>query len=112
MKKLPFAFMRRLAALAERERRALLDEAVKVKGLMPLLMKERNREPWTAEDRRELRQHLARLSRISPYLVILVMPGGFAALPLLAWWLDRRRTRRLPVPESELAPRAKRKEPA
>ncbi len=96
------AFVSALMALGERERRALLDEIVQVKGLMPLLMKERNNEPWTAEDKRELRQHLRRLSRISPYLVILIMPGGFAALPLLSWWLDRRRTRRLPAERADL----------
>ncbi len=25
---------------------------------------------------------------------LLVMPGGMLALPVLTWWLDRRRTRR------------------
>jgi len=24
----------------------------------------------------------------------MLMPGGFAALPVLAWWLDRRRAQR------------------
>jgi hypothetical protein len=33
------------------------------------------------------------LSTLSPYLVVLVMPGGLLALPALAWWLDRRRLR-------------------
>ena len=37
--------------------------------------------------------HLRRLWRISPYLVVLVAPGGFFMLPCLAWWLDRRRNR-------------------
>ena len=41
----------------------------------------------------EIRAHLKRLSKLSPYLVVIVMPGGFAVLPLLAWWLDRRRNR-------------------
>jgi hypothetical protein len=101
VKHLQFAFVRRIAALTERERRALLDEVTKVGGLMPLLMKQRNHQPWTDEDKRELKQHLARLSRISPYLMVLVMPGGFALLPALAWWLDRRRARRVPLTEAE-----------
>jgi hypothetical protein len=80
--------------LADREKKAILAEFVKVRGLMPLLMKPRNRQKWSKADRQELREHLRRLSRISPYLAILVMPGGLAVLPVLAWWLDRRRGRR------------------
>jgi hypothetical protein len=99
-------FLRRILDVTEREKRALLAEITQVRGLMPLLMKPRNHQRWTAEDKRELREHLARLSRISPYLVVLVMPGGFAALPLLAWWLDRRRGKRLPEksPQPETRP--------
>ena len=80
--------------LAERERKALLAEMVQVKGLMPLLMKPRNKMQWTREDKQELTQHLRRLSRMSPYIAVIVLPGGFAMLPALAWWLDRRRVRR------------------
>jgi len=79
--------------LAEREKKHLLNEMVQVKGLMPLLMKPRNQLHWSREDKAELREHLKRLSKLSPYLVVLVMPGGFAMLPALAWWLDRRRNR-------------------
>lgn len=85
-----FRSMRELTA---REQKRLLNEFVQVKGLMPLLMKPRNHQRWTADDRALLIMHLQRLSRISPYLVILVMPGGFFILPALAWWLDRRRNR-------------------
>lgn len=60
---------------------------------MPLLMKPRNKQRWTAEDKAQLADHLQRLSQISPYLVVLVMPGGFFVLPAIAWWLDRRRNR-------------------
>ena len=80
--------------LADRERRRLLSELVQVKGLMPILMKRRNKQKWSPQDLAEIRDHLLRLSRISPYLVVLVMPGGLAVLPVLAWWLDRRRNRR------------------
>jgi hypothetical protein len=76
-----------------RERRHLLSEMAQIRGLMPLLMKRRNALRWTPADRAELRGHLKRLSVISPYLMCFVMPGGFALLPALAWWLDRRRQR-------------------
>ena len=80
--------------LADRERRFLVAQMVQTRGLMPVLMKRRNKQQWTSEDRAEIRAHLRRLSKLSPYLVILVMPGGFAMLPALAWWLDRRRQAR------------------
>ena len=79
--------------LAERERKFVLSEMVKVKGLMPVLMKRRNRQKWNEEDLVEIRDQIRRISKLSPYLVIIVMPGGFAVLPVLAWWLDRRRGR-------------------
>ena len=79
--------------LTEREKKFLLGEILQVRGLMPLLMKQRNRGKWTLEDRVELRAQLQRLSRLSPYLVVMVLPGSFILLPALAWWLDRRRAR-------------------
>jgi hypothetical protein len=84
---------RSVAELTTRERRALIAEISQVRGLMPLLMKPRNKQRWSADDRAHLTLHLRRLTRISPYLVVLVMPGGFFVLPVLAWWLDRRRNR-------------------
>jgi len=83
-----------LRDLQERERTRLLAEMVQVKGLMPLLMKPRNKQRWTKEDRAELRTHVRRLSDLSPYLVLVVLPGAPLTLPLLAWWLDRRRQHR------------------
>lgn len=79
--------------LTAREKKHLLGEILQVRGLMPLLMKQRNKGKWTAEDRAELAVHLRRLSDLSPYLVVLALPGSFILLPALAWWLDRRRTR-------------------
>lgn len=79
--------------LSVRERRRLQDEFSQVRGLMPLLMKPRNKQKWTREDKAQLATHLKRLSSLSPYLVVLMMPGGLLALPALAWWLDRRRVR-------------------
>jgi hypothetical protein len=77
--------------LQARERKFLLAEIVQVKGLMPLLMKPRNKQKWNAEDKSELRAHLKRLSHISPYIAIMILPGSILMLPVLAWWLDRRR---------------------
>jgi len=86
-------FFRSFFIRIHRERQALLAEVLQGRGLMPLLMKPRNKLTWTPEDKAELVVHLKRLSRLSPYLVVLVMPGGFFMLPVLAWWLDRRRNR-------------------
>jgi hypothetical protein len=80
--------------MVERERKYMLAEISQVKGLMPLLMKPRNKQKWSAKDKRELKTHLKRLSQVSPYIAVIVLPGGFAMLPVLAWWLDRRRGRR------------------
>ena len=91
LRKFPVVAM--LVDLTEREKRYILAEFVQVKDLMPLLMKPRNRQRWTREDKAQLRLQMRRLTSISPYLVVLVMPGGFFVLPVLAWWLDRRRGR-------------------
>ena len=90
------AAYRSVRDLTEREKKHLLSEIIQVKGLMPLLMKPRNKQRWTPEDRAELRVHLRRLSNISPYLIVLALPGSFLMLPALAWWLDRRRNRKPP----------------
>lgn len=74
-----------------RERNLLLKELGKVRGLIPLLMKPRNGERWREAERDELMSHLHAIAHLSPYLVILLLPGSFVALPALAWWLDRRR---------------------
>ena len=83
--------IRHVIQLQERERKFLLSEIVQVKGLMPLLMKPRNKQKWSAEDKAELRAHLKRISHISPYIAVMILPGSIVMLPVLAWWLDRRR---------------------
>lgn len=75
----------------QRERQRILDELVRVKGLMPVLMKPRNGQHWTDAERAMIMAELHELAALSPYLVPVVMPGGVFLLPLLAWWLDRRR---------------------
>ena len=90
----PGALLRSMRELTARERQHLTAEILHARGLMPLLMKPRNDQRWTPEDKQQLANHLRRLSSISPYLVVLAMPGGLLMLPALAWWLDRRRNQR------------------
>lgn len=78
----------------EGQRRYIREELSQARGLLPLLMKRRNGERWSAEERELLLRDLRALSRLSPYLVPLLMPGGVLLLPVLAWWLDHRRHRR------------------
>jgi len=66
-----------------------------MRGLMPLLMKQRNGYRWSESDRRDIRLQLRRLASLSPYMALFIAPGGLIALPVLAWWLDRRRQQRL-----------------
>mgnify|MGYP001260768140 CR=1 FL=1 len=80
--------------LMAREKDHLRDELSRTQKMMPLLMKARNGEKWTREEKDELAGHVRRLSKMSPYFALFVIPGGLALLPLLAWWLDRRRARR------------------
>jgi hypothetical protein len=80
--------------MQHRERLHLLNEMSQMRELLPLLMKQRNGYRWDAADRREIRDHLHKLGALSPYLVLFVAPGGIFALPVLAWWLDRRRLKR------------------
>jgi hypothetical protein len=87
--------VRTMMELMDRERKYVLGEVVQITGLMPLLMKPRNKQKWTPEDKHQIVEHLRRLSMVSPYLAVMVMPGSFVVLPALAWWLDRRRQNNL-----------------
>lgn len=89
-------FVQRMLEAQQRERQQLTAELAKIKGLMPLLMKRRNGGRWTVDERHQLIEQLHALAYLSPYLVILAMPGSVLVLPLLAWWLDRRRQLRQP----------------
>ena len=77
-----------------REKKQITARAIRVKGLMPLLMKPRNGQRWTRSERVELQEQLSALMHLSPYLLVLALPGSFLMLPVLAWWLDSRRGRR------------------
>ena len=73
------------------EVRRILAEVMATRGLMPLLMKVRNGGQWTAEEKDEVTMYLRRMAHLSPYLVVLLLPGSIFLLPAYAWWLDRRR---------------------
>ena len=89
----PIKTLQGFYAVMDRERVNMQREFASVQGLMPLLMKPRNRQKWSREDKRELAQHMKRMAQLSPYIAVIVLPGGLAMLPVLAWWLDRRRGR-------------------
>ena len=83
-----------LRKLHDRERRRLRQEVSRVPGLMALLMRSRNGRPWTAAERDALRRQLRSMRRLGLYVAVMLIPGTALTLPLLAWWLDRRHTRR------------------
>ena len=87
----------RLARSQKREARNIVADIVRMRKLMPLLMKSRNGGKWTAEEKSELLAQMRALSRISPYLLFLLLPGSVLLLPIYARWLDSRRKPRLKV---------------
>lgn len=94
----PLRALRRILALQKREAERVIRELVAARGLMPLLMKTRNGGQWSAAERSELLAQMRRLSRLSPYLLLLLLPGSAILLPIYAWWLDRRRNQRKELP--------------
>ena len=73
----------------------ILQEVLAVKGLMQLLMKIRNTDqPWTREEKKEIKKHLRNISKMVPVIIIFILPGGTILLPILAEILDRRKKRR------------------
>ena len=85
-----------IRGIVEREKKQLEEDLARTQTLMPLLMKPRNGAKWTLDEKRELVDHLKRITGMGRYVALLLLPGGLALLPLLAWWLDRRRDRRPP----------------
>ena len=84
------AFSRMMDSQKQQAREFVAD-VLRMRGLMPLLMKNRNGGAWTAAEKAELLGQLRTLSRISPYLLFLLLPGSALLLPVYAWWLDHRR---------------------
>jgi hypothetical protein len=70
----------------------ILEQVIAVKGLMQLLMKQRNtNQEWTKEEIKEIKKHLKNISQVVPALLIFLLPGGSLLLPFLAEILDRRK---------------------
>lgn len=72
-------------------RRGVHRHVARVPSLVHILMKPRNGEAWTPEDRSLLRQELRALARWTPAVFLVVLPGGLLLLPAYVWFLDRRR---------------------
>ncbi len=77
-----------------REKLRVRDELGRLKGALPLLMKQRNGHKWTLDERKQLRDMLRSASNVSPYLLVWAVPGSMLILPFLAWHLDTRRKQR------------------
>ena len=79
-----------------KNREFILTEVLAVKGLMYLLMKNRNTgEKWSREEKKEIKNHLRNLSKMIPIIIVFLLPAGSLLLPFLGEVLDRRRKRRL-----------------
>jgi hypothetical protein len=90
--------------LLERELSILAREVMLVRGLLPLVARQRD-GGWSAPDKAQLRIHLWRVFRISCCMVLLVLPGSFVFLPLIAAGREWSRNRS-PRPAGEAGPNA------
>lgn len=63
----PAAAFQSLRDMTAREKQLLLSEMGEIKGLMPLVMKQRNRQHWSSEDRALLAMHLPWLTVVAEY---------------------------------------------
>lgn len=59
---------------------------------------------WSEENREKFKR---RLKRISPYILILLLPGSFILLPLYALWREWMHRRRRPEPVLLISDRRK-----
>ena len=91
----------RFAESQKRQARDAVADIVRMRRLMPLLMKNRNGGEWTVEEKTELLAQMRALSRVSPYLLLLLLPGSALLLPIYARWLDSRRKPRVEVAACE-----------
>ncbi|GAB3367162.1 hypothetical protein GCM10027395_25670 [Giesbergeria sinuosa] len=77
-----------------REKTRLRREMATMKGSVVWLLRQRRQGQWSANERAQLRQVMRSASSVSPYLIIWIVPGSLLLLPLLAWFIDHRRTQR------------------
>lgn len=81
-----------------KNREFVLNQVLAVKGLMQILMKNRNTgEKWTKEEKKEIKRHLKHISKMVPVIIVFLLPGGTLLLPFLAEVLDRRKSIRRPL---------------
>ena len=79
-------------------------EITHVQGLMQLLMKPRNGMPWSREDKAAILSHLKHMGKSLPLLAFFTLPGGVLLLPLLPWFLERRKKEsKLPITSASAA---------
>lgn len=93
MKRAP-VWVASMVASNQRETRRFREELAHIKGAWPLLMKQRKGGTWSPEDKVQLKAMVRSASSVSPYLFIWAIPGSMMMLPILAWFLDRRRKKR------------------
>lgn len=75
-----------------KNKKLILEQVLAVKGLMQLLMKQRNtNQEWTKEEIKEIKKNLKNISKGVPALLVFLLPGGSLLLPFLAEILDRRK---------------------
>lgn len=68
-----------------------MKEILEVRGLMHLLMKNRDTgRSWTGEEKKEIKAHLKNISKVVPVVTIFLLPGGSLLLPFLVEVLDKR----------------------
>ena len=60
-----------------------------------------NTRRWSPKDKAALRLQLQRLTNMSPYLLVLALPGSILLLPALVWWQARKRNHLLAAASSE-----------
>lgn len=73
----------------------ILDEVVKIRGFMRLLMKKRNTGiEWTKYELAKIKLFIKKISRIWPIFIIFLLPCGLLLLALLALFLERRKRKR------------------
>ena len=95
LRRIPATYFKRLIM---KNKEFILEEVLAVKGLMQLLMKQRNmNQEWTKDEIKEIKKHLKNISKVVPALLIFLLPGGSLLLPLFAEILDRRKIKRPPI---------------
>jgi hypothetical protein len=60
----------------------------------PISRNASRRRSWTEREKAIVLRRLRRISRYSPYIFALLLPGGLALLPLIGWWRRRRGVKR------------------